>query len=133
MSQIWYIDIVIDRNMFRVFHSCYVIGLAKLTQTPWLLREVYQMHPSVPLEDNLTLSSSLPVTCQMLCMADNFLMTLAMFYVVTMAVYLFCRPANPEYSEKVSFFTTGCPKECSHVSIVFSLMWTLLGHHVSIF
>ena len=59
------------------------------------------MHPSVPLEDNLSLSSSLPVTCQMLCMADNFLMTLAMFYVVTMAIYLFCRPAKPDYAEKV--------------------------------
>ena len=77
--------------------SCYLIGLAKLVQSHWLFKIVYQLPPQTIIKDDLTTASGMPITCQMHCTADIFLMSLVMFYIATLLVYTFCRPANPDH------------------------------------
>ena len=85
------------RNCIRLMQSCYLVGLAKLTQSEWLFKVVYQIPPQTMIKDDLTTASGMPITCQMHCTADIFLMSLIMFYIATLAVYSICRPANPDY------------------------------------
>ena len=80
-------------------HSCYILGLAKLVQTHWVFKIVYQLPAETVITEDLNTFSGLPVTCHLLCTADNFLMSVAMFYVATLAIYLFCRPPHPDYPE----------------------------------
>jgi len=87
------------RNIVRVMHSCYILGLAKLVQTHWVFKIVYQLPAETVITEDLNTFSGLPVTCHLLCTADNFLMSVAMFYVATLAIYLFCRPPHPDYPE----------------------------------
>jgi len=84
------------RNILRVIQSCFIVSLSKLIQTHWLFKMIYQIPAETPITNDLTTSSGLPITCQVLCTADHFLMSLMMFYIATLAVYVFCRPAHPD-------------------------------------
>ena len=85
------------RNILRVLHSCWIVALAKLVQTPALFRLLYQLDPAAQLPPNPSSAAALPVTCQLLCTADTFLMSVTMFYISTLAIYVFCRPAQPDF------------------------------------
>jgi len=85
------------RNILRVLHSCWIVALAKLVQTPALFRLLYQLDPAAQLPPDPSSAAALPVTCQLLCTADTFLMSVTMFYIATLAIYVFCRPAQPDF------------------------------------
>ena len=83
--------------MFRVLQSCWIVSLAKLIQTEWLFKIVYQLPPETEITEDLGQAAGLPVTCQILCTGDHFLMSMIMFYIATLAIYVFCRPAHPDF------------------------------------
>ena len=85
------------RNIFRVLQSCWIVSLAKLIQTEWLFKIVYQLPPETEITEDLGQAAGLPVTCQILCTGDHFLMSMIMFYIATLAIYVFCRPAHPDF------------------------------------
>ena len=46
------------RNCVRLMQSCYLVGLAKLTQSEWLFKVVYQIPPQTMIKDDLTTASA---------------------------------------------------------------------------
>jgi len=87
------------RNLLRVILTLLLVFLAKLIQTPWLLRATFLIPTNKSSEAlDLTQSASMPVTCQVLSMSDHILMTTLMFYMAGLSLYMFCRHPNPTIS-----------------------------------
>jgi len=88
------------RNLLRVILTLLLVFLAKLIQTPWLLRATFLIPTNKSSEAlDLTQSVSMPVTCQVLSMSDHILMTTLMFYMAGLSLYMFCRHPNPNMSD----------------------------------
>jgi len=88
------------RNILRCLLTLLILTISKLTESPSLL-QVSNIIPSnltkLEVETmDLSQSSSMPVLCQSVTMIDNFLVAVFMYYVATLAVYLFCRKPNPD-------------------------------------
>jgi len=84
------------RNMLRVFFTLFLVFLAKLVKTPWLLRTILFM----PENSNNTMtdpsnSKGMSITCEVLSMSDHILMSSLMFYLAALSLYMFCRRPNP--------------------------------------
>ena len=47
-------------------------------------------------EKDLSSTENMPLFCETVCMLDNFLVILLMYYLATLFVYLFCRAPNPD-------------------------------------
>ena len=77
-----------------------VLAVSKLTESPRLLQISNIVSPnltSTELESmDLSDTGSMPLFCETVCMLDNFLVILLMYYVATLFVYLFCRAPNPD-------------------------------------
>jgi len=88
------------RNLLRVLLSLCLVFLAKLIQTPWLLRATFLI-PSNTSSDglDLTKSENMTITCEVLSMLDHILVTTLMFYLAALSLYMFCRPPNPAISQ----------------------------------
>ena len=91
---------VILRNILRCLLTLLILTISKLTESPSLL-QVSNIIPAnltkLEVETmDLSQSSSMPVLCQSVTMIDNFLVAVFMYYVATLAVYLFCRKPNPD-------------------------------------
>ena len=92
-----------SRNQLRVGLSISLVFLAKLLQTPDLLKHTNFLPANDSdtdfLDLDLTQADSMPTVCKILCMTDHVLMTSLMFYLAALAVYMFCRhPTTPLFS-----------------------------------
>ena len=77
-----------------------LVFLAKLIQTPWLLRATFLIPTSNSTDGlDLTHSENMSITCEVLSMADHILVTTLMFYMAGLSLYMFCRHPNPTISE----------------------------------
>ena len=77
-----------------------ILTLSKLTETPSLL-QISNIIPAnltkMEVENmDLTRTDTMPLLCQSVCMIDHFLVIVFMYYVATLAIYLFCRKPNPD-------------------------------------
>lgn len=84
------------RNLLRVGLTLWLVFLAKLVQTPWLLRATLHL----PVEEgeqekDLSLSSSLDLLCRILSTTDTVLTVSLMFWLAALSLYMFCRAPNP--------------------------------------
>ena len=68
----WNHDYFCFRNIFRVCQSCWIVGLAKLIQTEWLFKIIYQVPSQTEIREDLSSAEGLPITCQILCTALAF-------------------------------------------------------------
>lgn len=83
------------RNIVRVGYSLLLLILSKVIATDWLYKMIYRLPANAGYEaDSLRQYSGLSNTCQVLSIADNFLMTVVMIYIASLAVYLLCRPST---------------------------------------
>lgn len=88
------------RNLLRVVLTLSLVFLAKLIQTPWLLRATFLIPTSNSTDGlDLTQSENMSITCEVLSMADHILVTTLMFYMAGLSLYMFCRHPNPTISE----------------------------------
>jgi len=90
------------RNLLRVALTLWLVFMAKLVQTPWLLKATLNM----PLgteesaecseeQGGLASSSCLNLMCRILATLDTVLMASLMFYLAGLSLYMFCRAPNP--------------------------------------
>ena len=88
------------RNILRVVLTLCLVFLAKLIQTPWLLKATFLV-PTNSSTDGLdfTQSMNMKITCEVLSMTDHILMATLMFYMAALSLYMFCRHPNPSVSE----------------------------------
>jgi len=87
------------RNILRVIFTLFLVFLAKVIQTPSLVRETLLLPANMSIKDiDLTQSANMLLTCKVLSMSDHLLMTILMFYFASLSVYLFCRHPNPPVS-----------------------------------
>jgi len=88
------------RNLLRVLLSLCLVFLAKLIQTPWLLRAT-SLTPTNSSSNglDLTQSDNMSITCVVLSMMDHILVTTLMFYMAGLSLYMFCRHPNPPISQ----------------------------------
>jgi len=88
------------RNLLRVGLTLCLVFLAKLIQTPWLLRATFLIPANKTTDGlDLTQSANMSITCEVLSMSDHILMTTLMFYMAGLSLYMFCRHPNPSISE----------------------------------
>ena len=77
-----------------------VLAVSKLTESPRLLQISNIVSPNITSTElesmDLSDTGSMPLFCETVCMLDNFLVILLMYYVATLFVYLFCRAPNPD-------------------------------------
>ena len=79
------------RNICRVGLTLVLAVLARLLESPEDL-------PKSLLAENhsdLRQAASMPLVCEILSMTDHVLMTVLMFYLSALSLYLFCRQPNP--------------------------------------
>merc|ERR1711892_924081 len=95
-----YVIVVLSlRNQLRVVLTLCLVFLAKLLQTPQLLRHTYLLPTNMSAEDiDLTQAANMLLTCKIMSMADHILMTTLMFYLAGLSVYMFYRHPNPPIS-----------------------------------
>ena len=79
------------RNISRVGLTTALAILAKLVQNPQDMPETLLL----PDHTDLTQADSMPLVCEILSVSDQVLMTLLMFYLAALSLYLFCRQPNP--------------------------------------
>jgi len=120
------------RNLLRVLLTLCLVFLAKLIQTPWLLRATFLIPTNKTIDGlDLTQSSSLPITCEVLSMTDHILMTTLMFYMAGLSLYMFCRHPNPSFTEtndtSLKLYGINPVKERSWVSPLLLLLPPLLS------
>ena len=93
---LYHVDCNAYRNILRAFLTLGILFLAKLLQTPSLLKHSFLLPQNTSVDDiDLTQSLSMPITCQIFSMSDHVLMTSLMFYLADLSVYIFCRLPNP--------------------------------------
>lgn len=82
------------RNIGRVAFSSLLILLAKLIENPKDLQSLVTLSD---FDENTDLSQAqeMPLTCDILSMIDHILMTVLMFYLTALSLYVFCRQPNP--------------------------------------
>lgn len=85
------------RNLCRVGLSLWLVFLAKLLQTPWILQETFNI-PSSNKTNELERAESMPIMCTVLSTLDTIMMSLLMFYLAALSLYMFCRQPNPHSS-----------------------------------
>jgi len=84
------------RNICRVGLSSLLILLAKLLQNPEEIKGTYLVPESLYSDDaDLSQADKMPLACDILSMTDHLLMTVLMFYLAALSLYLFCRHPNP--------------------------------------
>eukprot|EP00092_Neocalanus_flemingeri_P021172 GFUD01022946.1.p1 GENE.GFUD01022946.1~~GFUD01022946.1.p1 ORF type:complete len:375 (-),score=85.63 GFUD01022946.1:119-1243(-) len=120
------------RNLLRVILTLCLVFLAKLIQTPWLLKATFLIPANTSTDGiDLTETASMSLTCEVLSMWDHILMTAMMFYMAGMSLYMFCRHPNPsitEVSETTFKLSSIVPvKERSWVSPLLLLLPPLLA------
>ena len=88
------------RNQLRVGLTLSLVFLAKLLQTPWLLDHTYLLPANTSTEGiDLTQAANMPLTCKILSMSDQILMTTLIFYLAGLSIYMFCRfPNHPIFA-----------------------------------
>jgi len=88
------------RNLLRVLLSLCLVFLAKLIQTPWLLRATSLIPTNTSSNGlDLTQSDNMSITCVVLSMMDHILVSTLMFYMAGLSLYMFCRHPNPPISQ----------------------------------
>eukprot|EP00092_Neocalanus_flemingeri_P064416 GFUD01078171.1.p1 GENE.GFUD01078171.1~~GFUD01078171.1.p1 ORF type:complete len:375 (-),score=86.46 GFUD01078171.1:157-1281(-) len=88
------------RNLLRVILTLCLVFLAKLIQTPWLLKATFLIPANKSTDGlDLTQSANMSLTCEVLSMWDHILMTTLMFYLAGSSLYMFCRHPNPSISD----------------------------------
>jgi len=120
------------RNLLRVLLTLCLVFLAKLIQTPQLLRTTFLIPSNKSIDGiDLTQSSSLPITCEVLSMTDHIMMTTLMFYMAGLSLYMFCRHPNPSgtgsYNIPMKLYGIEPIKERSWVSPLLLLLPLLLS------
>jgi len=85
------------RNVCRVVLTLSVLVLSKMVDSPWLLKaaHIIPLNTSNEVGSDLTQSKNMPMMCEIVSMADHFLMTILMYYLASLSIYVFCRKANP--------------------------------------
>jgi len=85
------------RNLTNVGFTLWLVFLAKMIQTPWLLHETFNIPPNITQEKEIVLTQSvnMPVMCQVMSFVDIMLMSCLMFYLAGLSIYMFCRHPNP--------------------------------------
>jgi len=92
--------IISFRNLLRVLLSLCLVFLAKLIQTPWLMRITFLIPTNTSSNGlDLTQSDNMSITCVVLSMMDHILMSTLMFYLAGLPLYMFCRHPNPPLSQ----------------------------------
>merc|ERR1711935_1245224 len=74
------------RNLCRVGLSLWLVFLAKLLQTPWILQETFNI-PSSNKTNELERAESMPIMCTVLSTLDTIMMSLLMFYLAALSLY----------------------------------------------
>jgi len=90
------------RNLLRVGLTLWLVFMAKLVQTPWLLKATLSMPVGTEDSEECTeerggigSSSCLNIMCRVLATLDTVLMASLMFYLAGLSLYMFCRAPNP--------------------------------------
>lgn len=95
----WVVLALSLRNLCRVGLTLWLVFLAKLIQTPWLLQETFSIPGNITKgTTDLTQAESMPIMCQVMSCVDTFLMSCLMFYLASLSLYMFCRQPNPHSS-----------------------------------
>ena len=87
---------MLPRNICRVGLTSFLILLAKLLQNPEEIKGTYLVPERLYSDDaDLTQADRMPLVCDILSITDHILMTVLMFYLAALSLYLFCRHPNP--------------------------------------
>ena len=103
-----------------------------MVDSPWLLKVAHVIPVNTSTEGlDLTQSKSMPMMCEIVSMADQFLMTILMYFLASLSIYVFCRKANPsipttsDITLRVSYNKRSITMD--YTSLYFSCMVSTLG------